>query len=148
MKLTDLFIILHTTIRILTCRIFRPKISGKLFSMWHPKSHISIRKNGKIMIGKRVTIELGTKLRSTGGKIQIGNNTYINSYCMIVSHDQIVIGNNVSIGPMVCIYDHDHNFKNKEKGSSFISKNIQIGDNVWIGAGVIILKGVQIGNNS
>lgn len=58
----------------------------------------------------------------------------------------IKIGHGTSIGPGVYIYDHDHNYRNNQK--SYSTKPILIGDNVWIGAGSIILKGVTIGNNS
>ena len=43
------------------------------------------------------------------------------------------------------IFDHDHDYKNDMK--KFIRKEITIGNNVWIGANTIILKGVKIGDN-
>ena len=52
----------------------------------------------------------------------------------------IKIGNNVTIGPGVYIYDHDHDGK-----GGYITKSIVIEKDVWIGAGCIILKGVRIG---
>ena len=43
------------------------------------------------------------------------------------------------------IFDHDHDYKNDI--NNFICEDVIIGDNVWIGANCIILKGVKIGNN-
>ncbi len=52
----------------------------------------------------------------------------------------------VTIGPNVCIFDHDHSFKDEKQ--EFVSEKIVVEDHVWIGAGCIILKGVTIGKES
>lgn len=105
----------------------------------------SIGLNGKILIGKSVTIESGTLVRASRGKIKIGNKVYINRNCTIVANKEINIDSGTTIGPNVCIYDHDHDLKHR---GNFICEKIEIGKNVWIGANVIILKGVCIGDNS
>ena len=48
------------------------------------------------------------------------------------------------------IYDHDHDFKvhGGKKMEKYKTSPIKIGNNVWIGANVIILRGVTIGDNS
>ena len=74
----------------------------------------------------------------------LGSRVFINRNCTIVSRSAISIGNGTTIGPNVCIYDHDHNYKS---GTGFIEKPISIGKNVWLGAGVTILKGCNIGDN-
>ena len=43
------------------------------------------------------------------------------------------------------IFDHDHDYKNDM--NNFITDKVKIGNNVWIGANTIILRGVKIGNN-
>ncbi len=80
-----------------------------------------------------------------GGKIIIEDNVFINCRTQIVAKDSIIIGKGTKIGPNVLVYDHDHDIVNKP---GYISSPISIGENVWIGAGAIILKGVTIGNNS
>lgn len=61
----------------------------------------------------------------------------------------IKIGNDVKIGPNVMIYDHDHNFRCKDEVSSncYQISDIIIGNNCWIGAGAIILRGTILGDN-
>ncbi|MDA9811375.1 acyltransferase [Flavobacteriaceae bacterium] len=86
-----------------------------------------------------------------GGLIEIGNNVSINKNSSIVSRNKIRIGNNVSIGPNCCIYDHDHDFSNKDQlvqQQGYISKEIFIGDDVWIASNVYIGKGVKISNGA
>ncbi len=52
------------------------------------------------------------------------------------------------IGPNVLIFDHDHDFKNKDRKNSYIHGDITIGNNVWIGGNVVILKNTKIGENA
>lgn len=106
------------------------------------KAKLSMGRNGRIILGNRCMLEDGVLLHATSGNIQLGKKVFVNRNTNIVCHEQIVIGDYVTIGPNVCIYDHDHDTK---KWNSFKSSAIEIGSKVWIGANVIILKGVTIG---
>lgn len=103
---------------------------------------------GNVIIAERTTIDGGTVCRASAGELIIGPHVYINRNCNIVSHEFIRIGRKCTIGPNVCIYDHDHNFRVQNRDTEYMTKPITIGDNVWIGANVIIIKGVTIGDNS
>lgn len=79
--------------------------------------------------------------------MSIGENVFINfgcvideSFCWLVS-----IGNNVTLAPNVHILAHDASTK-KTLGYTKIGK-VHIGNNVFIGAGTIVLPGVTIGDN-
>lgn len=109
-------------------------------------SRIICAGNGSIVIGNGSHILRNVTIQSDGGKITIGNNVFINENTSIISRKKIVIGDNCSFGPNVCIYDHDHDFKNPKGG--FKCSEINIGNNVWVGANVVILRGITIGNNS
>ena len=93
-----------------------------------------------------------------GNNIYIGNNTEINMNCTFLDDNKIVIGKNGLIAPNVQIYTAFHPTNAidrfglvKEDGTFEFCKTqtkpVTIGDNVWIGGGVIILPGVTIGNN-
>ncbi len=93
-----------------------------------------------------------------GNNIYIGNNTEINMNCIFLDDNKITIGQNCLIAPNVQIYTayHPKNAKDrlgeiKEDGSFEFCKTysspVAIGNNVWIGGGVIILPGVTIGDN-
>ena len=79
-----------------------------------------------------------------GGYSLIGYNN------VIVAREQITLGNHVMLGANVCIYDHDHVFRQPGvmRDLGYTTAPVTIGDNVWIGAGVMILKGVTIGSGS
>ena len=85
-------------------------------------------------------------------EIFIGDYVQI-SGASIVASKSIKIGNNVLIGAGACIWDNDfHSIHAKERsidpGMNIRSKEIIIGDNAFIGARAIILKGVSIGENA
>lgn len=103
----------------------------------------TIRTNlGNIKIGYKTAIRQNTELNADGGTITIGKCCFINRNCMIVAHKKIILEDGVTIGPNVCIYDHDH-----DGFGGYNSASILIKKNTWIGAGCIILKGVTIGEN-
>ena len=82
--------------------------------------------------------------------LQIGNNVFFNNYTSINCHNKIIIGNDCLFGEMVKLYDHNHQYSNKNipiATQGFSKGIIVIGDNCWIGSNVIILKNVTIGNN-
>lgn len=85
----------------------------------------------------------------SAAKLTIGHDTYFNSNCTIVSRSSIEIGDNCLFGPNVYICDHDHLFdKEKVYRDQYKCEPIKIGNNCWIGAGTIILKGAIIEDNS
>ncbi len=85
-----------------------------------------------------------------GGKnVYIGEGCYINFGVSMVDDGDICIGNDVLIGPNVNILTVNHPVDSKKRLERYISVNkVVIKDNVWIGAGAIILPGVTIGENS
>lgn len=101
---------------------------------------------GFIRIGDFVSIRFNTVLRTCGGKIIIGNRVVINYGCVFHGLGGINIGNNVLLSPYVQLYAQNHGI---EKGI-FIrkqrqtGKGIRIEDDVWVGAGSIILDGVTV----
>lgn len=111
---------------------------------------LDFEKKSKVVLGSKFSMREGAQVHvRNGGEFVVGDNVFINSGCMITSHEKIEIGNGVKIGPNTIIYDHDHKFHGQEglQAKQFESSPIIIGDNTWIGASVIILKGVNIGKN-
>lgn len=65
---------------------------------------------------------------------------------------RVEIGRNVLIGARVLITDHDHEFLDRStppvKSPVLICRPVKIEDEVWIGEGVVVLKGTTIGRRS
>ena len=92
----------------------------------------------------------GVRLSSVGGGVlEIDDRTSINVGTMIVARDSIKIGKNCQIGPYCLIYDHDHAYEMAEDlvSQKFKTKPVSIGNDVWIGANCVILRGTVIGDH-
>lgn len=85
---------------------------------------------------------------SSYGILDIAENVFLNFGSKINVREHITIGANCIIGQNVLIYDHDHDYRSDNRREKFITAPVVIGENVWIGSGVIILKGVSIGDNA
>jgi acetyltransferase-like isoleucine patch superfamily enzyme len=80
-----------------------------------------------------------------GAVIRIGNGTYLNRGTLVVAHDRVEIGRLCKIAWDVVIMDTDQHVIPQMENRNL---PVVIGDEVWIGCRVIILKGVTIGARS
>lgn len=102
---------------------------------------------GKMVIGRSFSAKPGAYFAIVNnGQLELGSNVSFGRECITVCHDSISFGNNVYIGPHVLIYDHDHKFGSSGIQKGFRTAPVSIGNNCWIGAGVIILRGTSIGD--
>lgn len=84
-----------------------------------------------------------------GSHIVVGKGFYANFNCVILDPAEVRIGDNVFLGPGVHIYTAYHPLLPAERNSGYeLAKPVTIGNNVWLGGGVIILPGVTIGDNA
>lgn len=83
-----------------------------------------------------------------GYNISIGENFYSNYNCTILDCAKVTIGNNVLFAPNVSLFTAGHpiHFEPRNAGIEYAFP-ITIGNNVWIGGGVIINPNVTIGDN-
>ncbi|MBJ9673157.1 MULTISPECIES: sugar O-acetyltransferase [Burkholderia] len=103
------------------------------------------------LIGKPVdaSFSLIPPFYSTGGTdIRVGRQVFINQNCTFYDLGGIDIGDQVMIGPNVSILTSGHPVEPSRRRSGVVAKPVVIENNVWIGAGAIILGGVTIGENS
>lgn len=134
----------------------------KFFSMLNSKMYVQsvilkysnvkirVRREGKIFLDKNISVNEGTIISAlNGGEIKIGKGVSFGVRNIIVSHENVSIGDNTIFGPNVLIYDHDHVFSSKDgvHKQEYVTSPVVIGKNSWIGANVIILKGSVIGDN-
>ncbi len=95
--------------------------------------------NGRILL----------QARTSGASISIGSATITSNNVSIISCDNISIGAGCQIGDQVTIIDSDFHEINPENRKSSGGKvaPVVIGDNVWLGSRVMVLKGVTIGHH-
>lgn len=84
-----------------------------------------------------------------GASITIGDHCSINTGGHIVASRNIIISSGTHIGEFVSIRDQNHSFDDLDvpiHRQGFTDAPILIGENCWIGRGVIIIAGVTLGN--
>lgn len=104
-----------------------------------------------ICVGRNLTFRRNFLINvSPKGKVLIGNDVFFNNYVTINSHEMISIGDQCIFGENVKIYDHNHKFTAGDVSISeqgYTCRHVHIGNNCWIGSGVIILAGATIGDH-
>ena len=134
-------------------------------TMFYRQSNINNMSHQRenIIIGKNSHIRGEILVYPYRGKIRIGDDCYIGEGTRIWSEMGISIGNRVLIAHNVDIHDsNDHPMDKEERHNHFMSilregflekfdlrgREIRIGDDVWIGFGACIMKGVTIGEGA
>ncbi len=84
-----------------------------------------------------------------GHHVHLGRNVYANFNLTLVDDTHIYIGDNTLLGPNVVLATAGHPLlpELRAKGYQF-NAPIRIGKNCWLGAGVMVMPGVTIGDNT
>jgi len=116
----------------------------------------ALSRNGVIIgnntsILRNTIIECTGVIRNLGEGIVIGNNVGIAQNCFIQVRGEVIIEDNVILGPNVSIFSENHNFGNPDLPVNVQGENrkgVKIECGVWIGTRSVILDGVTIGKHS
>jgi maltose O-acetyltransferase len=113
----------------------------------------AIHNAGRMIIGDRArlvsTIATLELVAGRDGILEIGEGTFINYGCSIAASQLVRIGPNCSIGTYVIMMDNDfHRLEPERRNERPESLPIILEENVWLGARVIVLRGVTIGAGS
>jgi acetyltransferase-like isoleucine patch superfamily enzyme len=112
-----------------------------------------------LQIGKRARVELGrwswlghgTKIRCHEGVVSIGAKTVMGQECTISAYQHVSIGRECVIADRVMLIDFDHGVVEVERPirlQGIYKRDTRVGNNVWIGYGACILRGVTVGDNA
>jgi acetyltransferase-like isoleucine patch superfamily enzyme len=112
-----------------------------------------------LQVGRHATLELGRwcwvghgcKLRSHEGTVSIGAKTVLGQECTISSFQHVSIGRECVVADRVMLIDFDHGIAEVERPirlQGIYKRDVRVGNNVWIGYGACILRGVTVGDNA
>jgi acetyltransferase-like isoleucine patch superfamily enzyme len=122
---------------------------------------IQLRGGSTVEIGEGSIVDGTLIAEREGAHISIGRNTFIGA-SIIASAQSIEIGSDVLISWGCTVVDHNSHavawsqrkedvkewYHNRKDWTSVAVKPVKIGNKVWLGLNVIVLKGVEIGEGS
>lgn len=116
---------------------------------------VSLQFDGPVRVIGRARVTFGENCRlgrevvletSGPGEIVVGDHVRLNAGCFVVSHARISIGSHTLIGEYASLRDADHGIDGPGpiREQPHRSAPIVIGEDVWIGRGAAVLRGVRI----
>lgn len=130
--------------------VLDPRSYLHLLRMLHYYAYSHVKERGRLNRGQGSRIAPNVSLRN-GARITMGRDCHIGERCYLWAGDssgRIILGDFVSLAPEVFITASDYQFV---AGRPFRSqprceKDVQIGNDVWLGARVVVTAGVSIGD--
>lgn len=105
-----------------------------------------------VVLGDHVLVKEGARICPTNPQawIQIGDWTTVGHHCFMFISSRLEIGDNCLIAPFCYFVDSDHDTKKNEliRLQPMIVEPIVIGSDVWLGSGVVVTKGTNIGDGA
>jgi acetyltransferase-like isoleucine patch superfamily enzyme len=135
--------------RFLTPAGWRWRSDGPFFL--GPKLELHVEPRGEIRFGRFVWIGDGTKIRCHEGLVEIGAKSVLGQECTISAYQHVRIGEQCVIADRAMFIDFDHGIVEVERPirlQGIYKRDVEVGNNVWIGYGACILRGVHVGDNS
>jgi maltose O-acetyltransferase len=83
-----------------------------------------------------------------GSNIRLGERVFLNFGCVVLDVAEVKVGDFTQLGPAVQLYAATHPMSAVLRRDRELAKPIEIGSDVWVGGGAIILPGVKIGSRS
>jgi acetyltransferase-like isoleucine patch superfamily enzyme len=116
-----------------------------------PNVVLQIARDGRIELGRWSWVGHGCKLRCHEGVISIGAKTVMGQECTVSAYQHVSIGRECVIADRVMLIDFDHGMVEVERPirvQGIYKRDVRVGNNVWIGYGACILRGVTVGDNA
>ena len=116
-----------------------------------PGVTFEIGKGASVRLGRWSWIGHGTKIRVHEGEAEIGAKTVLGQEITISAYQHVSIGRECIIADRVMLIDFDHGVTEVERpirAQGIYKRDVRVGNNVWIGYGACILRGVTVGDNA
>jgi len=115
-----------------------------------PDVTLEIGRSATVKLGRWSWIGHGTKIRAHEGTVEIGAKTVLGQECTISSFQRVAIGRECIVADRVMLIDFDHGVVEVERPirlQGIYKRDVEVGNNCWIGYGACILRGVTVGDN-
>jgi acetyltransferase-like isoleucine patch superfamily enzyme len=121
------------------------------FARWPLEGNVlEALREGRLELGEGVLLEPGVWITAPGdARVRIGAGTFLNRNVMVASHELVEIGAHCMLANGCFVSDANHRFDDPElpvTWQGFDTKGpTRIGENCWLGVGVVVTSGVTIG---
>ena len=115
-----------------------------------PGVTFEIGRDAVVRLGRWSWIGHGTKIRAHEGEVSIGAKTVMGQECTISAFQHVSIGRECIVADRVMLIDFDHGVVEVERPvrlQGIYKRDVNVGNNCWIGYGACILRGVTVGDN-
>jgi acetyltransferase-like isoleucine patch superfamily enzyme len=116
-----------------------------------PGVKLEIGKHAVLRMGRWSWIGHGCKIRVHEGEVSIGAKTVMGQECTISAYQRVSIGRECIVADRAMLIDFDHGAVEVERPirlQGIYKRDVRVGNNVWMGYGACVLRGVTIGDNS
>jgi acetyltransferase-like isoleucine patch superfamily enzyme len=116
-----------------------------------PGCSLEVKRGATLELGRWSWVGHGCKIRSHEGTVSIGAKSVLGQECTISSFQHVSIGRECVIADRVMLIDFDHGMVEVDRPirlQGIYKRDVRVGNNVWIGYGACILRGVTIGDNA
>jgi acetyltransferase-like isoleucine patch superfamily enzyme len=129
-----------------------PRTYYHALKLLHFNHYSHVAEIGKLRLGKDVRLAPNVSL-ANGERITLGDRTRVGARCHLWAGEtagEIRVGRDTNFAPLCFVTASNYGI---EPGAGFLDQvkqdaTVTIGDEVWLGASVIVLPGVTIGNGS
>jgi acetyltransferase-like isoleucine patch superfamily enzyme len=116
-----------------------------------PGVSLEIGRNARVVLGRWSWIGHGCKIRAHEGEVRIGAKTVLGQECTVSAYQRVAIGRECILADRVMLIDFDHGVVDVEQPirlQGIYKRDVSVGNNVWIGYGACLLRGVSVGDNA
>jgi acetyltransferase-like isoleucine patch superfamily enzyme len=127
----------------------RLKLDGLAFV--GPGRRLEVGPNAVLELGRWSWLGHGCKIRCHEGRVSLGAKSVMGQECTISAYQHVSIGRECVIADRVMLIDFDHGMVEVDRPirlQGIYKRDVRVGNNVWIGYGACILRGVTVGDNA
>lgn len=102
-----------------------------------------------VSLGRDSALYHGCYILNTSGEFIMGERSHLGAYCYVnVCHGSLTVGNDVAIGPGTRIFAYSNHYEKGRKVSEVrLTRDVKIGNNVFIGGNCTVLPGTVVHDN-
>jgi len=138
-------------VRLLWLRLRHRRLWSDGIAFVGPKVTLQIGPRGRVELGRWSWVGHGCKIRAHEGLVSIGAKSVLGQECTISAFQHVSIGRECVIADRVMMIDFDHGMVEVDRPvrlQGIYKRDVRVGNNVWIGYGACILRGVTVGDNA